>query len=136
MKKNPTGRKSFLPVSTTALAWFYEGSTVMEKFRISVNGRTLTITRIHADEGWNCDDPFSLRAYLRTEDIPDFTSTVYTYWGLEGERAPLDPTKVNFHRPSLSSRQVLSINVNPCCGSQYLTPSYRLKGVPSLIVIP
>jgi len=40
------------------------------KFRLSVNGRTLTITRIDADEGWPY---FCLRAYLPTEVIPDFT---------------------------------------------------------------
>ena len=66
------------------------------KFRFSVNGRILTITRIDADGGWNRD--FCLRAYMRsTEDIPDFTSTVYTCWGLDGEQAPKDTTEVNFH---------------------------------------
>ena len=37
-----------------------------------------------------------------TEIIPDFTSTVYTYWGLRCEYAPKDTTKVNFH-PSVTS---------------------------------
>ena len=56
------------------------------KFRFSVKGRTLTITRIDKDEGWEYG--FRLRAYLPTEVIPDFASTVYTYWGLRDERAP------------------------------------------------
>jgi len=66
-------------------------------FIFSVNGRTLTITRIDEDEGWR--HGFYLRAYLPTEVIPVFTtsSTVYTYHGLEYERAPEDVTKVNIH---------------------------------------
>jgi len=72
------------------------------KFRFSVKGRILTITRIDADGGW--DLGFFLRAYLPTEVIPDFTSTVYTYWGLDGEEAPHDVTKVNFH-PSVTRIQ-------------------------------
>jgi len=63
-------------------------------FSFSVNGRILTITRIDEDTGW---DDFRLRAYLPTETIPDFTSTVYTYWGLDNEDVPEDTTKVNFH---------------------------------------
>jgi len=70
----------------------------------SVNGRTLTITRIDPhgdeDEGWDID--FCLRAYLPMEDIPDFTSTVYTYWGLFGERAPQGTTELIFH-PSVTT---------------------------------
>jgi len=72
------------------------------EFSFSVKGRTLTITRTDADEGW--PDDFHLRAYLPTEDIPDFTSTVYTCWGLEHERAPKDVTEVNFH-PSVTTIQ-------------------------------
>jgi len=72
------------------------------EFRFSVNGRTLTITRIDEDEGW--DDGFGLRAYLPTENIPDFTSTVYTYWGLDRERPPEDTTVVIFH-PSVTTIQ-------------------------------
>ena len=60
-----------------------------------MKGRTLTITRIDGDGGW--DDDFFLRAYLPTEVIPDFASTVYTCWGLRREEAPLDTTKVIFH---------------------------------------
>ena len=75
-----------------------------DKFRFSVKGRILTITRIDkGDEGWESD--FWLRAYLPTEDIPDFTSTVYyTYWGLDGEEVPDDTTEVNFH-PSVTTIQ-------------------------------
>ena len=74
------------------------------KCRFSVHGRTLTITRIDdgdddADAGW---DAFRLRAYLSTEDIPDFTSTIYTYWGLRDECAPKDTTELNFH-PSVTT---------------------------------
>jgi len=65
------------------------------RFRFSVNGRMLTITRIDDDGGWPY--PFFLRAYLPTEGIPDFTSTVYTYHGLRHECAPKDTTKVIFH---------------------------------------
>jgi len=69
-----------------------------DKCKFSVKGRTLTITRIDGGRGW---DEFFLRAYLPTEVIPDFTSTVYTYWGLEHEYAPDDVTKVIFH-PSVN----------------------------------
>jgi len=69
------------------------------EFSFSVKGRILTITRIDADEGW--DDAFYLRAYLPTEVIPDFTSTVYLYYGLLHEWAPEDTTKVIFH-PSVT----------------------------------
>jgi len=69
------------------------------KFRFSVKGRTLTITRIDEDGGWIYG--FRLRAYLPSEVIPDFASTVYTYWGLRDERAPKDTTKVIFH-PSVT----------------------------------
>jgi len=36
-------------------------------------------------------------AYLPTEDIPDFTSTTYTYLGVDGDEAPEDVTEVVFH---------------------------------------
>ena len=59
------------------------------EFSVSVNGTTLTITRIDThdeDEGSNEDYvedvgryPFMLRACLPTETMPDFTSTIYTY---------------------------------------------------------
>jgi len=65
---------------------------------LSVNGTTLTITRI--DEDGPCC--FYLRAYLPTEPIPDFTSTVYTYLGVDDERVPRDTTKVIFH-PSVTT---------------------------------
>jgi len=79
------------------------------KFRFSVKGRILTITRIDKNAGWNpwTDfglPDFGLRAYLPTEDIPDFTSTVYTCWGLEDEQAPYNTTKVIFH-PSCTTIQ-------------------------------
>jgi len=89
-------------------SWYqYEG-----KFTFSVNGRTLTITRTdvggwlygHEDGGW---PDFNLRAYLPTEVIPDFTSTVYTYWGLDGEKAPKDVTEVIFH-PSVTRIQEIA----------------------------
>jgi len=70
------------------------------KFSFSVHGTTLTITRTDYDEGW--PSAFRLRAYLSTEDIPDFTSTVYTYWGLDHERAPDDTTEVIIH-PSVTT---------------------------------
>ena len=73
------------------------------EYSFSVNGRTLTITKIDEDEdeGWAA---FKLRAYLPTETIPDFTSTVYTYWGLDGEDTPPYTTKVIFH-PSATRTQ-------------------------------
>jgi len=73
-------------------------------FSFSVKGRILTITRIadaDENEGWPV---FRLRAYLPTENIPDFTSTVYLYWGLDGEIAPKDTTKIIFH-PSVTTIQ-------------------------------
>jgi len=72
------------------------------KFNFSVKGRTLTITRIDRDEGWHIG--FRLRAYLPTEDIPDFTSTVYTYYGLDNEEAPKDVTEAFIH-PSATTIQ-------------------------------
>jgi len=71
------------------------------RFRFSINGRTLTITRIDADQGSPVYGLW-LRAYLPTEAIPDFTSTVYTYWGLNHEQAPEDTTEVIFH-PSVTT---------------------------------
>jgi len=69
-------------------------------FRFSVNGRILTITRTDA-EGW--EYAIRLRVYRgSTEDIPDFTSTVYTYWGLRREEVPEGTTKVIFH-PSVTT---------------------------------
>jgi len=65
------------------------------KFRFPVNGRILTITRTDEDAGWDWD--LKLRAYMPTEDIPYFTSTVYTYYGLDGEEYPEDTTEVIFH---------------------------------------
>jgi len=55
------------------------------EFSFSVKGRILTITRIDGYEGW---EELWLHAYLPTEDIPDFTSTNYTYHGLDREQAP------------------------------------------------
>jgi len=71
---------------------------------------------------------FQIASLHATEDIPDFTSTVYTYYGLDGEQAPLDTTEVIIH-PSVTviqayafrecqypwcglSRHMLSVNVN------------------------
>jgi len=74
-------------------------------FSFSVNGRTLTVTRTDDDkdqEGWFYG--FNLRAYLPTEEIPDFTSTVCTYWGLDDEEVPEDTTEVIFH-PSVRTIQ-------------------------------
>jgi len=106
------------------------------KVRFSVKGTTLTITRTDddADEGW--DRGFFLRAYLPTEVIPDFTSTVYTYWGLDDEHPLTIPRKSSFIRPFASSRNGLSVVVHPWCGSQYLTPSRGLNKVLSMVVIP
>jgi len=77
------------------------------EFSFSVNGRTLTITRTDDNIGWPI--AFYLRAYLPTENIPDFTSTVYTYWGLLHERAPADVTKLIFH-PSVNIIQKHAFN--------------------------
>jgi len=76
------------------------GNHMGHRFRLSLKGRTLTITRIDEDGGWRLD--FYLRAYLLTDTIRDFTSTVYTYWGLEYEFAPRDTTKVIF-APSVTT---------------------------------
>jgi len=89
------------------------------------------------DRGWHRF--YYLRAYRRsTEIIPDFTSTVYTYWGLDGERAPQGTTEIIIH-PSVTtvpSSNMLSIVVNPWCGLQYLTLSHGLKGLLSGVVCP
>jgi len=76
------------------------------KFSFSVKGRILTITRIDGLAGW-CD--LRLRAYSPTEVIPDFTSTVYTYLGVEYDCAPRDTTKVIFH-PSVTVIQCCAFN--------------------------
>jgi len=81
------------------------------KFSVSVNGRILTITRIDEDAGW--EEEFYLRAYMPMEKIPDFTSTIYTYWGLRHEEAPEDTTEVIFH-PSVNIIQQYAFN---SCGS-------------------
>ena len=82
------------------------------KFRLSVNGRILTITRIDVDtSGWK--SVLFLRAYLPTENIPDFTSTVYTYHGLLHEYAPKDTTEVIVH-PSVTTIQAGAFH---CCES-------------------
>jgi len=68
----------------------------------STGGPLCTITRIDEDGGWG--NGFWLRAYLPTDTIPDFTSTVYTYWGLDNEKAPKDTTKIIIH-PSVTTIQ-------------------------------
>jgi len=70
-------------------------------FSFVVKERTLTVTRTDDkdDQGW---EEFRLRAYTSTETIPDFTSTVYTYWGLRGEGAPKLTSELNFH-PSVNT---------------------------------
>jgi len=74
------------------------------KLSLYVNGRTLTVIRTDEDRGGWGDDDFLLRVYLPTEDIPDFTSTVYTYHGIRHEKAPEDTTEIIFH-PSVTSIQ-------------------------------
>ena len=85
-----------MTVDPRIITFFLRGCT----FSFSVNGRTLTVTRTGADGGW--DRGFFLRAYLPTEHIPDFTSTVYTYWGLDNERPPKDVTEAIIH-PSVTT---------------------------------
>ena len=55
--------------------------------------------------GWNWG--FTLHAYMPTEDIPDFTSTVYIFYGLEGECAPEDTTEVIF-APSVNTIEMMA----------------------------
>jgi len=90
--------------------------------RFSVNERILTITRIGRDEGWNADggwpNGFRVRAYLPTENIPDFTSTVYLYWGLRHEFAPRDTTEVIFHRSVTTIQASAFFN---CCSLVRIT---------------
>ena len=84
------------------------GSDSWEHYSFSVSGRTLTITRTDKDTGWGDAwslHAFSLRAYLPTEVIPDFTSTVYTYWGLRGEYVPKDTTDVIFAPSATTIRE-------------------------------
>jgi len=81
----------------------YHDMTEEYKFRFSVKGRILTITRTGDDEGRPGGEVgFYLRVYRRsTEGIPDFASTVYLYHGLDHEWAPKDTTEINFH-PSVT----------------------------------
>ena len=64
------------------------------QYSCSVKGRILTVTRIDGDGGGRS---FKMRAYMPTEDIPDFTSTVYIYLGVDGECAPRDVTEAFLH---------------------------------------
>ena len=84
------------------------------KFRFSIEGRTLTITRIDEDSDWVWEyEGFSrVRAYLPTDTIPDFTSTVYTYWGLDDEEAPKDTKEVIFHPSVLTIQMGAFIDCN------------------------
>jgi len=90
------------------------------KFSFSVNGTTLTITRTDKDAGW---EHLKLRAYLPTQVIPDFTSTVYTYHGLMVKKPPMIPRKSSFIRPLTPSRELLSMVAYPWCRLKYPTPS-------------
>ena len=47
------------------------------QFSFSVNGTTLTITRLDGDGDW--PRAFNLHAYMPSEETPDCTSTLYTY---------------------------------------------------------
>ena len=66
------------------------------KFKVTVNGTTLTITRTdppeNRDRSWDYQKQF--RVYNINEDRYSFESTHYIYHGLENERAPLDTTEV------------------------------------------
>ena len=72
------------------------------KFEVTVNGTALTVMRIDPPEdrdldydastGW-CDEIY-FRVYLRNEFHYSFESTKYLYYGIPGERAPLDTTEV------------------------------------------
>ncbi len=65
---------------------------------------TATLTRpLHSNNGNISPGPdvgcsFTMRIFdPQTETVPDFTSTVYVYYGLDGERAPSDTTEVIIH---------------------------------------
>ena len=63
------------------------------KFDCFIRESTLTVTRIDKCEGW--DRPLKFRLYdPEREEVPDFTSEVYTYHGLDGEYAPYNITEV------------------------------------------
>ena len=64
------------------------------KFKVAVEGTTLTVTRIDKDLGWRGYIHF--RIYNRNEDFYSFESTKYLYHGIAGERAPHCSTEVVF----------------------------------------
>ena len=72
---------------------FYDRSL---KFEVTVNGTTLTITRIGRKQdqcpGWDCYVRF--RVYSRNEFHYPFDSTKYLYHGIDYEYAPQDVTEV------------------------------------------
>ncbi len=71
---------------------------------------TVTLSRTE-DIGIDSDysrDKISMRIYdPETETVPDFTSTIYTYWGLDEELAPLDTTLILIH-PSVKTIQSMA----------------------------
>ncbi len=61
------------------------------------DGITVTLTRVDNCDDW-IEDELSLRSYdPRIETVPDFTSTIYVYMGLDNEHAPFDTTLIIIH---------------------------------------
>mmetsp|Transcript_6719 Transcript_6719/g.7713 ORF Transcript_6719/g.7713 Transcript_6719/m.7713 type:complete len:115 (-) Transcript_6719:841-1185(-) len=76
-----------------------EPHRVRFSIRYHDDGITATLTRIHDyDDDDDYFDSLSMRLYdPQTEEVPDFTSTIYVYMGLPDERAPNDTTLIIIH---------------------------------------
>jgi hypothetical protein len=71
------------------------------EFTFKIVGTTLVVTKklttIGSYQKRHARD-YTFRVYNpKTEDVPDFTSTKYTYWGLEGELAPIETEECFIH---------------------------------------
>ena len=88
----------------------YSEAQGQHTYSCSINGTTLTIARTDEDEGKDWTFKLHVRAYNPTgEVIPDFTSTTYAYYGLDGEEAPRETTAVVI-RPSVTTIQGNAFN--------------------------
>jgi len=75
-----------------------EPHRVRFSIRYHDDGITATLTRIDDDHRGRGHGRFTMRLYdPETEEVPDFTSTIYVYMGLPDERAPNDTTLIIIH---------------------------------------
>ena len=96
------------------------------KFKVSVKGTSMTVTRIGRKEnqspGWEYDS-VRFRAYKSDEFRHSFKSGKYLLHGLEYERAPLDATEV------IVKDGIDTINYGTFYGCKFLTKVHLPKSV-------